>query len=349
MDALESKFVGSLLGLAIGDALGTTVEFQKGGFAPLTDIIGGGKFGLLAGQFTDDTSTMLCLATSLIEKEEFDPIDQLERYLKWYRDGVFGSNFQCFDIGITTRTSVLEFEKTREPYPASTTDKSRAGNGSLMRLAPVPLLYYKDPPHAYKFAELSSRTTHGSQIAIDACIYFAELMLGILQGKTKEELLNGRADSGVQFVPEIQEIINGSYKIKNPPEIEARGYVVKSLEAVLWAFYHTDNFKDGLLKVVNLGDDADTTGAIYGQLAGLFYGFESIPQNWIEKVWYRDIIIMIARQIFAMTKGEGVKSKKDYEEIMNAFHALEEEAFKIRKRIEPGPGSFKQVFIFHFL
>jgi len=131
----------------------------------------------------------LCLSSSLIEKKgTFDAADQLHRYLKWYREGHLGSNGQCFDIGITVRTAVLEFEKSNDR--TSTIDQTRAGNGSLMRLAPVPLLYYQSPELAIDMSAKSSLTTHGSILAVDACRYFAALLIGSLRGASKETILS---------------------------------------------------------------------------------------------------------------------------------------------------------------
>lgn len=284
------RYQGCLLGLAVGDALGTTLEFERPGtFAPITDMIGGGPFDLQAGQWTDDTSMALCLAESLIEKQDFDPIDQLERYWRWYREGYLSSNGQCFDIGNTIALALMQFKRERQPYPGSTSPNT-AGNGSLMRLAPVPMYYANVPREAISRCAESSRTTHGAQAAVDACRYFGGLLVAALRGVDKPMLLS----EAFYFVPdlwkeaplhaEIDEITRGSYKKKNPPEISGSGYVVRTLEAVLWTFYHTDTFEEGALMVVNLGDDADTTGAVYGQLAGAYYGASGIRQDWLDRL-----------------------------------------------------------------
>lgn len=142
------RYRGALLGLAAGDALGTTLEFKRSGsFVPIDDMAGGGPFGLPPGHWTDDTSMALCLAESLVERRGFDPVDQLERYLRWYRQGHLSSTGRCFDIGNTTREALHRFESTRQPYCGSTSPSS-AGNGSIMRLAPVPLAFSQVPEQA---------------------------------------------------------------------------------------------------------------------------------------------------------------------------------------------------------
>ncbi len=285
------KCKGALLGLAIGDALGTTLEFKTpGSFAPIKDLIGGGVFGLPAGKWTDDTSMALCLADSLIIKNEFDAFDQLERYVQWYRMGYNSSTNSCFDIGNATREALFLFEGTGQPYCGST-DKYSAGNGSIMRLAPIPIRYYKTKELLIKYADLSSRTTHAAVQCIEACEFMACLIAEAIKGVSKKELLDASFILNEYFSEKpltdtaILEVINGSYKTKKPPQIYGSGHVVRTLEAALWAFYHTDNFEKGALKVVNLGDDADTTGAVYGQIAGAFYGLSSIPLHWQKKLY----------------------------------------------------------------
>jgi ADP-ribosyl-[dinitrogen reductase] hydrolase len=303
----SDRYRGTLLGLAVGDALGTTLEFRPPGtFAPIKDIVGGGPFHLKPGQWTDDTSMALCLADSLIERKEFDPVDQLERYLRWYRKGYLSSTGDCFDIGGTVRSALARFEKTYEPYCGSTDPRS-AGNGSIMRLAPVPLFYADEPEEAIEKSGESSRTTHGAPTAVDACRYLGGLIVGAVNGKDKDELLSDHYAPVPGYwkrrplVMEVADIASGSFKRKDPPDIRGTGYVVQSLEAALWAFYHANSFKEGCLLAVNLGDDADTTGAVYGQLAGAFYGEEGIPEDWREKVSYHELIVSFAEKLFRLS------------------------------------------------
>ncbi|MBA2680253.1 MAG: ADP-ribosylglycohydrolase family protein [Ktedonobacteraceae bacterium] len=304
MDALE-RYRGCLLGLAVGDAVGTTLEFRpQGTFEPIDDMLGGGPFALQVGEWTDDTSMALCLAASLVECGTFDARDQMRRYLLWRDEGYMASNGMCFDIGGTVAAALHIFERTGNPFVGSL-DPATAGNGSLMRLAPIPLFYANQPERAIEQAANSSRTTHGAATAVDACRYFAGLIIGALQGQTKEELLSpyyspvSSSWEDRPLAPEIAAIAAGSFKTRNPPQIRGTGYVVNSLEAALWAFYSSATFRDGCLLAVNLGDDADTTGAIYGQLAGAFYGEKEIPRSWREKIALRDIMISLSQQLLS--------------------------------------------------
>ena len=204
--------MGSLLGLAAGDALGTTLEFKRpGSFMPLDDMAGGGPFGLRPGQWTDDTSMALCLATSLLENEGFDPADQMDRYYRWYREGYLSSTGRCFDIGNTVRGALQRYEQSGEPYSGAT-DRFSAGNGSIMRLAPVVLYFAGDPELAIRRAADSSRTTHGAAAAVDGCRYLAALLLGALYGEPRERLLQPHYTpvpglwEREPLVPEIDEV-----------------------------------------------------------------------------------------------------------------------------------------------
>jgi ADP-ribosyl-[dinitrogen reductase] hydrolase len=302
MDILD-RYRGALLGLAAGDALGTTLEFKpRGSFAPIDDMVGGGPFNLKPGEWTDDTSMAMCLAESLVEQNGFDPADQMRRYLRWWREGYWSSNGRCFDIGNTVSAALRQFERTGQAF-AGTTDPRTAGNGSLMRLAPVPLRYATDPRRAVDLAGQSSRTTHGAGEAVDACRYFAALLIGALRGESKETLLADHyAPAGIDWrdvplAPAIAAIARGSFKGKNEGEIQASGYVVHTLEAALWAFHNSGNFRDGALLAVNLGEDADTTGAVYGQLAGAYYGASAIPAEWRSRLARRRDIEDLARKL----------------------------------------------------
>ncbi len=277
----EDRILGSLLGLAVGDALGTTVEFQaRDSFPPVTDMVGGGVFNLAPGQWTDDTSIALCIAASLMETGAYDPRDQLARFVRWFRDGYLSSTGRCFDIGNQTRTALEEFAVTGEPY-RKTAGAMSAGNGSLMRLAPVAMAFCDDPEAAAQFSADSSRTTHPAVECVEACGAYGRLIAAAIEGASHTELYVLAADLAEQVTsPELATILRGSYRVKERDEISSSGYVLHSLEAALWAFARTDDFLDGALLAVNLGDDADTVGAIYGQLAGALYGRSGIPESW---------------------------------------------------------------------
>lgn len=276
------RFEGALLGLACGDAVGTTLEFQpRGSFAPLTDMVGGGPFSLKAGQWTDDTSMALCLAESLITKQACDPQDQMARYANWYQWGYWSSTGHCFDIGMATRAAIQEFLRSGNAL-AGSADPRSAGNGSLMRLAPVALMYGHDEAQLQDMAALSSRTTHAAPECLDACRLFAVALSRALAGGDKQQVL---ALSSLELdSPRIREIAQGTWMGKSREQIGSSGYVVHSLEAALWCFARHDSFEAAVLEAANLGDDADTTAAITGQIAGAFWGRGGIPAHWLAKL-----------------------------------------------------------------
>jgi len=313
MNEKLDKCKGAFIGLAIGDALGTTLEFRNPGtFTPITDLLGGGPFGLKAGKWTDDTSMALCLADSLIEKQQFDAFDQMEKYLSWYKNGYNSSTGDCFDIGNATLQALNLFESTGQAYCGDTSRYS-AGNGSIMRLAPIPIVFHNKTALLNRYSVLSSRTTHASPQCLDACVCLSNITAAFIQGKSKETVLSDRFSLIPNYWIEnpldttIDEVIKGSFKVKEPPQICGSGYVVKTLEAALWAFYHTNDFETGALKVVNLGDDADTTGAVYGQIAGAYYGLEGIPEKWLNKLYWRNELEERTEKLFQLAekfKGE---------------------------------------------
>jgi ADP-ribosyl-[dinitrogen reductase] hydrolase len=293
----QDRFRGCLLGLAVGDAVGTTVEFRpRGSFEPLTDMVGGGPFHLAPGQWTDDTSMALCLATSLLECRGFDARDQMERYCRWAEEGYLSSTGDCFDIGQTVAGALRRFRQTGNPF-AGTDDPHSAGNGCIMRLAPIPMFYYPDLQAAEHYAAESSRTTHGASECLDACRLFARIICRALAGMAKEEILLGDAET---FTGEaaIVAIARGGYLDKSEAEIRGSGYVVDSLEAALWCFHRAGNFREAILMAANLGDDADTTAAVCGQIAGAFYGESGIPAEWLAKLAMRSEITQLADQLY---------------------------------------------------
>ncbi len=302
----HSRYRGCLLGLAAGDAVGTTLEFElPGSFTPIDDMCGGGPFNLMSGQWTDDTSMALCLATSLIEKNGFDARDQMSRYVRWWKEGYLSSTGRCFDIGNTVRGALARFVQNGEPFAGSVAI-DQAGNGSLMRLAPVPLFFAGEPIKAVAMSGESSNTTHATPAAVDACRYFAGLIVGALNGVDKNSLLAPLfcpVDGYWKTNPlqtAIAAIAEGSFKTRNPPQIRGTGFVVSSLEAAMWAFYHADSYREAILLAANLGDDADTTAAICGQLAGAYWGDVGIPAKWIELLTMREAIISLADRLYAV-------------------------------------------------
>jgi ADP-ribosylglycohydrolase len=284
--------------LAIGDALGAAVEFSPPGtFEPVTGFRAGGPHRLEAGEWTDDTSMALALAASIAEIG-WDLNDQSRRYVRWWRHGEYSVTGRCFDIGFTIRAALLRFQQTGDARSSASTSEGASGNGSIMRLAPVPIRFvHLFPDRVSELAMLaaeSSLPTHASPQCLSACQYLALVLAGLMHGVDRDDVLSPdweplqrlRADHPLH--PAVDEVAAGSFRRRSPPQIAGSGYVVKSLEAALWAFHSAEHFREAVLKAVNLGDDADTTGAVCGQLAGAYWGIAGIPPEWLKGLAQRD-------------------------------------------------------------
>ena len=209
----------------------------------------------------------LCLAASLVERQGFDATDQMQRYCQWYRKGYMSSNGVCFDIGNTVRAALHIFEASGKTFAGSAHPQT-AGNGSLMRVGACSSgVRHWTLPRLSNIPVSALAPLTGAQVAVDACRYFAALLVGALNGASKEDLTGAFYTPVAEYwksrplCKEISDIAAGSFKQKQPPAIKGSGYAAHSLEAVLWAFHHSQDFKTGCLLAVNLGDDADTTAA----------------------------------------------------------------------------------------
>ena len=335
---LLQKVQGCLVGLAVGDALGAPWEFRPHGAMQKKNISkmeSGGTWGLRAGQWTDDTSMALCFAISLICCDGFNTYDQLKRYHDWYREGYLSSTGSCFDIGSGTKEAIRKFERRRDAEPSfdqmfdqrlnenemnpeikkiwnrwkgqqNCGANDGAGNGALMRLAPVPIFFHEDETLAVRYAGESSRLTHGDPRSIDACRLYSLMIVHALKNKTKEEILDWNSYRN-SFEPPLHQDIASI--LKDLPSkragyasgIRGGGFVVKALEAALWGFMEDENdFNKGMIKVIQLGDDTDTTAAIYGQLAGAFYGLQGISPDWLNSLFAKNFILKIACALFML-------------------------------------------------
>lgn len=257
-------------------------------------MVGGGPFNLQPGEWTDDTSMALCLAHSLVYRRGFEPVDQMNRYCNWRSVGYMSSTGECFDIGMTVASALQRYMQTKDPF-AGSSEPYAAGNGALMRLAPVPMFYALYEQKVFHYSGESTRTTHGAQEAIECSRLFGLQIRAALLGVKKEDVL--AVDYPEPLSHKVAAIAKRAYIQKADGQIKGSGYSVEALEAALWCFWHTSSFEEAVLRAANLGDDADTTAAICGQLAGAFYGVNAIPSSWRSKVVMRDDIIEVADKL----------------------------------------------------
>lgn len=281
-EAIHDRAIGAVLGLAVGDAVGTTLEFKSRDTYPLlTDMIGGGPFSLKAGQWTDDTAMALALANSLTTCGGLDEQDLLARFSDWWRNGTYSCTGRCFDIGSTTAHAIRRWEQTKADHCGST-DPHSAGNGSLMRLAPVAVRYWRDRPALRDAAARQSKTTHAAAEAVDACVAYAGILADAIEGRPRSEVL--AASSDLAWAGGVADVMAGSWRGKRRDRVNASGYVVHALEAALWSVGRSSSLERAILHAANLGQDADTTAAIAGQLAGALHGASSIPDAWMARL-----------------------------------------------------------------
>jgi len=307
----QDRAAGAMFGLAVGDAMGMPIEFRpRGKFEPVTEFRAGGPFKLQAGQWTDDTAMSLCIASSLIECNGFDAAHQMKQYSRWIDDGYLSCTGKAVGIGQTILKAMIRYHKTQDPIQGDTNPR-RSGNGCIMRLAPVPIYYSHNAELAIHNSIQSATTTHGSEMCLQTTGFFGGMLWGALNGVSKEELLSGNYSPVKDYCKqhplcgELLSLTRGDYKAKQETEVDSTGFVIDALEAALWSFYQTDTFAGGLLKAVNLGGDADTVGAIYGQLAGAYYGFEAIPTVWIQGLSSNEKIRTICDELISFSTADG--------------------------------------------
>lgn len=275
---------GVMLGLAVGDALGSTLEFgpripSVAGFH--TEMVGGGPFGLEPGQWTDDTAQSLMLAKSLVACQAFDPHDVMTRFVAWWRKGQGSCTGTCFDIGSTTRAALARFERSGGPFSGST-DETTAGNGSLMRLAPVALYALDNEAEAVRIAREQSRLTHAAPQCLDACEFFVLLLRSTVLG-LDHPLELGRWSGH----PDINRAKAALWGGQDRRSLRSGAYCADTLECALWAVAGASSFEQALISAVNLGGDADTVGAVTGALAGAKWGASAIPKRWLDPLAWR--------------------------------------------------------------
>lgn len=302
-----SKAKATLLGLAIGDALGTTGALDNIGTFPEADLSRvNDKSYFMPGKWSDDTSLALCIADSLLECKGFDPNDQMIRYSKWMNDGYRSSMFAGFDIGFITKKAIQEYEISKLPFTKKE-DQNLAGNGSIMRLAPIPIYFLKETDSKLlDYLDQSSRTTHGAPVCREACQFMGLWIRDAIYGASKVELFSRvrryinkiELHNQIEMQKELKEVISGRFASPSRT-IVSSGYVVETLEVALWSLYRTDSFEAGMISAIELPGDSDTCGAVYGQLAGCVYDLPNIPDRWKSVIYLGDEIQDLAMRMVA--------------------------------------------------
>lgn len=299
-----------LFGVAVGDALGVPVEFKSRAEIsrqPVTDMTGHGTHNKPAGTFSDDSSLTLCLAEAIASGFSLDATAQ--NFIKWLCDKYWTADNHVFDVGMTTHRAIERLITGTAPEHAGDFEEESNGNGSLMRILPL-LVYICDKPigERYKLIKQVSSITHGHIRSVIACFYYLEFVLGLLNGEDKFDIYHRLQKDVAGYLRSIN--INPDEiklfdrllidRVDMIPEhqIWSSGYVLHTLEASIWCLLNTGNYKDAVLKAVNLGHDTDTTAAVTGGVAGLLYGYKSIPENWLNQLARRADIDDLAVRMF---------------------------------------------------
>lgn len=300
---MENIVKAGIFGVCIGDALGVPVEFRSRDQlkrSPVTTMRAFGTHRQPAGTWSDDSSLMLCLADSLCKG--YDLEDIALKFLQWYNEEIWTPHGRVFDIGIATSQAIHRISKGTSPTLCGGTSEFDNGNGSLMRILPL-LFYIKDFPIKRRFEIIKSVSsiTHGHIRSVLACFIYLEFAREILKGKSKLEAYKIMQETVKEFLDynpicsqaemdKFDRILNNNIFEYEGDKISSSGYVLHSLEASLWCFLNSESYAEAVLKAVNLGEDTDTTGAITGGIAGIYYGFENIPEEWVEVLVRKDDI-----------------------------------------------------------
>ena len=303
MDRVARNYLKDILyGVCVGDALGVPVEFESREYLknnPVTKMGSGGVHDQGIGVWSDDSSLTFCLAESIVEGYDIHRL--ASKFIKWKNEGYWTATGEVFDIGNTTRQSIINLSKGVHPNLAGGQNEIDNGNGSLMRILPLALLI-KDLSIEKRFdlvKEVSS-ITHAHNRSVISCFYYLEFALQLMEGKDKFEIYENLKKTVPEFLnsnkiysvelTHFDRLINGNIYELNENVIQSGGYVIQTLEASIWCLLTSDTYEDSVLKAVNLGGDTDTTGAVTGGLAGLFYGYAAIPKSLIMPILKKEEI-----------------------------------------------------------
>lgn len=302
VNVTAEKIRGAVIGAAVGDATGVPYEFippEKIKLNPVTDMVGRGTYNMPAGTWSDDTTMILCTLDKLDGSLDYDAI--MRAFLSWLDDGNYTPYGECFDIGNTTHTALVNYSRGGGALSSGLTDAYSNGNGSLMRIIPVALYADAHGLSAGQAVNLSheiSSLTHAHPISKTGCGIFTCVATSLLESADRQSVLRGIKTAETVYSSEIntpeiikyRRIFDEGFPELPESVIKSSGYVVDTLECALWCVLNTDNYRDCVLKAVNFGNDTDTAACVAGALGGLLYGLEGIPVRWRETLVKSDYI-----------------------------------------------------------
>ena len=293
----------SLLGFVVGDAMGVPIEFETREMLkkyPLTEMVGYGSYDEPAGTWSDDTSMTLATIDSIIEKKKIDYHDITTKFCEWVNNAEYTATDHLFDIGITTKYALVRFfvDKVEATKCGGTLD-SENGNGSLMRMMPIALYAYYhqlDNNMIFEIVKNASSITHANEKSVLGCYIYVQYILKLIETNNLQEsynyikTLNYQTFFSEDNISIYERILKNDISKYPLEEIRSSGYILHTLEAVLWVVLNTTSFEESILTAINLGEDTDTIGEITGSLTGIKYGFDNIPENWINKIQKLDYL-----------------------------------------------------------
>lgn len=309
----KNDIKAALFGVAIGDALGVPVEFLSRETLennPVMDMLGYGTYNVPAGTWSDDSSLTFCLAEALTQGFDLQLIGQ--NFVRWYRKDYWTARGTVFDIGIATQAALIRLENGEHPANSGGQQENDNGNGSLMRILPLAFYVFHKPVHErYEAIKQVSSITHGHACAIIACFYYLEFARGLIEGYDKLEVYRNlqrnipgqltELSIPTQEIQRFDRLLSDNILDLDAQLIQSSGYVLHTLEASIWCLLTTSSYPNAVLKAVNLGNDTDTTAAVTGGLAGLLYGYEAIPRNWLAQLARKEDIEDLSERLFIYT------------------------------------------------
>ncbi len=310
----KNDIKAALFGVAIGDALGVPVEFSSRATLennPVRDMLGYGTYEVPAGTWSDDSALTFCLAEALTQGFDLQLIGQ--NFVRWYTKNYWTARGTVFDIGIATQRAILRLAQGEPPELAGGNEEKDNGNGSLMRILPLVFYVFNKPIHKrYEMIKQVSSITHGHACAVIACFYYLEFAKGLLEGHDKLEVYRNlqrdvpglltQLSIPTQEIQKFDRLFSANILDLDTQELQSSGYVVHTLEASIWCLLTTTTYKEAVLRAVNLGGDTDTTAAVTGGLAGLIYGHEGIPEEWLEQLARKEDIEDLSERLARSTR-----------------------------------------------
>ena len=305
MNRQNNQYLGAIIGHAVGDAMGFPTEFSKREELlknPVIEMIDSPDVGQPAGSWSDDTAMEIATIDSFIQKKCFDYKDIMDKCVKWISKSEYTPTGVTFDIGRTCLKAIKKYCNGTAPLQCGSTSINENGNGSLMRILPVALYAYLknlDDISIRKLTNEVSSLTHAHEVSRLGCYIYVQFIICLLKGYTKED-----AYKHIQYLDYsaydmhslklYTRILDEQIEVQRLDQIKSTGYIVDTLESAMWIFMNAQHYKEAITASTNIGGDTDTIGAIVGSMAGIYYGFESIPSNWLDKLQRKEYLMELA-------------------------------------------------------